>query len=133
MANMGDPTRFCSCMGGFSDAVAGFAGDLRDAVLWVRQKNPRRGFSRWGRMSKTRVFATNRPFTGHTFSGFGRLKEEAFSGFFLIVRAVRFVVRFVVGAAFLRGFRRVGAGVDGFELLDAGLGVDRRGFKLLVA
>ena len=129
MANMGDPTRFCSCMGDFSDAVAGFAGDLRDAVLWVRQKNPRRGFSRWGRMSKTRFFATNRPFTGHTFSGFGRLKEETFSGFFLIVPAVRFVF----GAAFFWGFRRVGAGVDGFELLDAGLGVDRCGFKLLVA
>ena len=82
MANMGDPTRVCSCMGGFSDAVAGFAGDLPDAVLWVRQKNPRRGFSRWGRMSWTRFFATSKPFTSHGSSGFRRLKEEAFSVLF---------------------------------------------------
>jgi hypothetical protein len=70
-----------------------------------------------------------KPFTGHMFSDFGRLREEGFSGFSRFFRAV-----LVVGAAaFLGLFGGVGFAVDGFELLDADLGVNRRGFERFVA
>lgn len=68
-----------------------------------------------------RVLSGCRPLAGHTLSGFERLKEEAFSP---------------MGAVF-SGFGRwrlagrfggVGFAVDGFELLDADLGVNGGGF-----
>lgn len=91
----------------------------------VRQKNPRRGFSRWGRLCSARVLTRCSPWIGHRFSGFWRLKEEGFSGVFLIVRLT-------VRAGFRRLLGGVGFAVDGFQLLDAHVGVDGRGFELFV-
>ena len=69
------------------------------------------------------------PLIGNTPSGFRRLKEGCFSA----VSAFFGAVLVGGGAALLGLFGGVGFAVDGFELLDAHLGVNRRGFELFVA